>query len=147
MSELCRELVSKGCYDEILKEHSSAEIEKYLDFKLLHVGINSSDRNEAEKTACGFTELFGFIISTTPRSFFAGNSIEVMDNSVHGKNGHIAIHTADIAFAEFYFKKRGYNFIEESRTKYPDGNTRLIYFSHEIGGFAIHLTGDDTASN
>ena len=54
---------------------------KKVEFKLLHVGINCVDGEEAKKTAEQFSQAMGFDISENPSSLFAGTSVEIMEKN------------------------------------------------------------------
>jgi 2-dehydro-3-deoxyphosphogluconate aldolase/(4S)-4-hydroxy-2-oxoglutarate aldolase len=54
--------------------------------------------------------------------------------------GHIGIETACIARAVAYFKRRGFDFIDESAGYDEKGNLSVIYFRDEIMGYALHLS-------
>ncbi len=57
-----------------------------------------------------------------------------------GKNGHIAVGTNYVDRAVYHLEKRGFTFDESSKQFNEDGTLKFIYFTEEIGGFAIHLT-------
>ena len=107
-----------------------------------HVGINASSDEEAEAIVKEFSDLMGLARQViSPASVFASDLIEVMrPGSGRGTKGHIGFHVDDIDAAEKWFKSRGFEINEDSRVKNPDGSTYLVYFKHEIAGFAIHLT-------
>ena len=107
-----------------------------------HVGINASSDEEAEAIVKEFSDLMGLARQgISPASVFASDLIEVMrPGRGRGTKGHIGFHVDDIDAAEKWFKSRGFEINEDSRVKNPDGSTYLVYFKHEIAGFAIHLT-------
>ena len=107
-----------------------------------HVGINASSDEEAEAIVKEFSDLMGLARQViSPASVFASNLIEVLSpGRGRGTKGHIGFHVDDIDAAEKWFKSRGFEINEDSRVKNPDGSTYLVYFKHEIAGFAIHLT-------
>ena len=107
-----------------------------------HVGINASSDEEAETIVKEFSDLMGLARQViSPASVFASDLIEVMrPGRGRGTKGHIGFHVDDIDAAEKWFKSRGFEINEDSRVKNPDGSTYLVYFKHEIAGFAIHLT-------
>ena len=108
-----------------------------------HVGINAQGDEDAARIANRFAQLMGLPVSETPPSLFNGTLVETMKNNGRGAKGHIGFHVNDIVAAEKWFAARGFELNEESRNIRPDGTTRLIYFTEEIGGFAIHLTTDE----
>lgn len=113
-----------------------------FDMYVAHVGINATAPEEAKQIAETFQTLMGLDVNQTPKSYFAGTLVEVMNQNGRGTNGHIGFHVNDIAAAEKWFEARGFEINEESRALLPDGSTKLVYFKQEIGGFAIHLTAD-----
>lgn len=113
-----------------------------FDMYVAHVGINASAKEEAKSIAETFQSLMALPVSETPKSYFAGTLIEVMNENGRGTNGHIGFHVNDIDAAATWFEERGFKLNQDSRSLNADGSTRLIYFEDEIGGFAIHLTCD-----
>ena len=86
-----------------------------------------------------FEKLFGFGKKEGDSSVFAGTAIEVMKEPYLGKNGHIAIQTNYIDRAIYHLEQQGYTFREESKKYGKDGKLTSIYFTEELGGFAVHL--------
>lgn len=113
-----------------------------FDMYVAHVGINASAKEEAKEIAETFQSLMFLPVSETPKSYFAGTLVEVMNQNGRGTHGHIGFHVNDIDAAAKWFDNHGFKLNEESRALNVDGSTRLIYFEQEIGGFAIHLTAD-----
>lgn len=113
-----------------------------FDMYVAHVGINASAKEEAKEIAETFQSLMFLPVSETPKSYFAGTLVEVMNQNGRGTHGHIGFHVNDIDAAAKWFDDHGFKLNEESRALNADGSTRLIYFEQEIGGFAIHLTAD-----
>ena len=64
---------------------------------------------------------------------------EVVKGKFLGAMGHIAISTCDINRAVAYFKRMGVAFNENTASYDEKGNLISIYFTEEIGGFALHL--------
>jgi len=108
-------------------------------FQFRHVGINTKDAAEAERTALLLCNLFGFDEKKTPVSFFAGDSIEVMNNGDVGRCGHIAFTVSSIADATAYLNQMGWQTNPDTAVHTPEGKIKLVYLTQEIGGFAIHL--------
>lgn len=113
-----------------------------FDMYVAHVGINASAKEEAKEIAETFQSLMFLPVSETPKSYFAGTLVEVMNQNGRGTHGHIGFHVNDIDAAAKWFDDHGFKLNGESRALNADGSTRLIYFEQEIGGFAIHLTAD-----
>lgn len=110
-------------------------------FALKHIGINCENQDEALKNAKFFEALFGFGVSETPISYFAGTEIETMKFNGYGTNGHIAISCNDVAAAKEYVESIGFTCNADSAAYNEDGSLKLIYINGEVGGFAVHLAG------
>ena len=72
-------------------------------------------------------------------SIFAGEAVEVMKSPFLGQKGHIAIKTNSVDRAIAYLSEMGVTFDESTRKTGSKGETKAIYLTGEIGGFAIHL--------
>ncbi len=114
-------------------------LKKALGFELLHVGINTKDKEESLQVAGKLASLFGLPVTEFPGAYFAGSMFEVIKGKFLGAMGHIAISTCDIDRAVPYFKRMGVAFQEETASYDDNGNLISIYFAEEIGGFALHL--------
>ena len=133
--------------DALLKDERYDEIERLarqavttmLGFKVIHIGINSSNSEEALKAAKLFEAFFGMMLNEGENSIFMDDVIEIMKYDGRGTNGHIAIGTNDIRRAMHYLSGKGVTFCEESKIYDANGNLSLVYLDGEIGGFAIHL--------
>ena len=133
-----KDLIENERWDEITAICKSA-VKTMLGFELAHIGINSSDNEEAVRTAGSLCSLFGLENRPGNSSIFAGDGFEVMKSAGKGRNGHIAIATYDVDRAVYHLKRSGATFDESTRIKDNRG-TKVIYLKDEIGGFAIHLT-------
>jgi len=111
-----------------------------MEFHLAHVGINCQNADEAIQTAEKFAAIFGFPAAEGNSSVFAGTAVECMKKPHLGKNGHIAISTANVSAAVQELEAKGVAFNYASAKYKPDGTLKVIYLAEEIGGFAIHLT-------
>ncbi|MDD3368941.1 MAG: bifunctional 4-hydroxy-2-oxoglutarate aldolase/2-dehydro-3-deoxy-phosphogluconate aldolase [Lachnospiraceae bacterium] len=132
------ELVAAGEFDKI-EALTREAVQKMLGFELMHVGINSKDEAEADKTATTFDNLFGFTKKVGNSSIFAAKFIEVMKTPFRGACGHIAIGTNYMDRAIYHLEKQGYKFDMEKANKDDKGNIKAVYLCDEIGGFAVHL--------
>lgn len=131
-------LIEAGKFDEITALTRSA-VMKMLGFKLVHVGINCDNKEEATKTAKLVSSLFGLEYKEGNKSTFCGTDFEFMHTKFYGKNGHIAIATNFPDRAKAYLESKGVSFIEESAGYDDKGNLKIIYLKDEICGFALHL--------
>ena len=108
------------------------------DRKLDHVGINATP-----STSAGIAnEMAGLLqcdVRATSKSFFAGETVEVMNENGRGTHGHICYTVNSVDRAVRYFEARGYKFVEETKQFDAKGHLKFAYFEGEIGGFAIHL--------
>lgn len=114
-------------------------IEKMLDFKLVHVGINCADAREAEAVADKFGDAFGFTKKIGNSSIFASSYIECMKSPFKGRLGHIAVSTKSVKRAVYQLKAKGYNFDESSYKYDKAGNMTVAYLAEDFGGFAVHF--------
>lgn len=131
------EAIKEGNFDKI-RELTEIAVDKMLNLKLAHVGINCAD----ETTALDVTnKVFAFskeAVKYGNSSNFVGG-VEVMKSPYLGTHGHIAYSTNYIDRAVFHLTKRGFTF-DESTAKYDaKGKLIAIYAKDEIGGFAFHL--------
>lgn len=112
------------------------------DFEIVHVGINCENAAEAEQCAEQFATLFRLAVNPAKESAdarFTGTQIEWMKAPGRGRNGHIALATADLPAARRYLEEKGFAFDDDSIKRMADGRILVIYAKQEIGGFAIHL--------
>lgn len=135
-------LVESGDFDRITELCRDA-VRAAFGFELLHVGINTKDTAEAQKTAEQFAGLFALPVTEFPGSFFAGSMVEVIKGPFLGEHGHIAVKTACIDRAVEYFKQRGIAFDENSAARDDERRLISIYFKDNVGGFAVHLRRKD----
>ena len=131
-------LIEAGNFEEITRLTRNA-VMKMLGFKLVHVGINCENKEEAQKGAKLVSALFGLEYKPGNKSTFAGADFEFMHMPFYGKNGHIAIATNFPDRARAYLEGCGVEFIEESAGYDDKGKLKVIYLKEEICGFAIHL--------
>ncbi len=110
-----------------------------LGFKLVHIGINCENEDEAKKSALLIEKMFGMSVKEGNSSVFAGTEFEFMKAPYLGKYGHIAISTNFIDRAVAYFERNGFTFNKESAKYNEKGKLSAIYFEGEYFGFAIHL--------
>ena len=109
-------------------------------FELAHIGINSANAEEAEKTAKLLAALFGLDVrANSGKAIFAGTYFECMCGPGAGANGHIGMAVEDVAAAVEELKARGVAFREDSAGYDSEGKLRIIYLADEIAGFAVHL--------
>ncbi|MGL5540633.1 MAG: bifunctional 4-hydroxy-2-oxoglutarate aldolase/2-dehydro-3-deoxy-phosphogluconate aldolase [Erysipelotrichaceae bacterium] len=125
-------LVAAGRFDEI-KRLTQEAVAGMLNLRLLHVGVNDANSVDA------FASLLNQDATEHSKSWFVGKTIEIMKENGRGTNGHIAYATSDIKRAQAHFERRGYTFAPESAAYDAKGNVKAIYFTDDIGGFAIHL--------
>ena len=131
------DLVNNDRFDEI--ERITAEaVQKMLNFRVVHIGINNDDEESARAQVGRFCELFGFKADEKSASTFASDEIEVCRKRFPGTHGHIAIGTGNVERAVYYLEKKGVEF-DFSTAKYKGDRLTSVYLTECIGGFAIHL--------
>ena len=133
------ELVKEKKWDEITALTKNV-VKKMLGFEFLHMGINTENKDEADRAAKLFEVMFGMPVRETSKSSFAGDAFEFMHGKGPGRCGHIGIRTNFVDRAMAYFKRMGFEF-DESSVTYDDktGKPKFVYFKDEIAGFAVHL--------
>lgn len=131
------DLIDAGRFDEV-ERLSREAVARMLDFRLAHVGINCEHEDEALSTARLLCDIF-HLECHDEDSVFAGSAFELLKTPYLGRNGHIAISTADIDRAVASLSRRGVAFNEDSAKYLPDGRLNAIYLADEFSGFAIHL--------
>lgn len=114
-------------------------IDKMLGFKMVHVGLNCANPEEAEAIADEFNAAFGFEKKVGNSSVFACTYMEMMKKPFHGTHGHIAISTNSVSRALYHLEKRGFKVKEGSQKYNAEGVMNVAYIEHEFGGFAVHL--------
>ena len=132
-----KDLIDGEKWDEITGICKAA-VKNMLGLELRHIGINSDNEKEAEKTAKTLCALFGLEYKPGNSSIFAGKEFEIMKNKGRGTNGHIAIAAWDVDRAIYHLSRNGASFDETTRSADEKG-TKVIYLEGEFGGFAIHL--------
>lgn len=114
-------------------------INKMLDFKVVHVGINCADPMEAEAVADKFDDAFGFTKKVGNSSVFAASYVECMKAPFKGRLGHIAVSTNSVKRAVYQLKAKGYTFAESTYKYDKAGNLTVAYLNEDFGGFAVHF--------
>jgi 2-dehydro-3-deoxyphosphogluconate aldolase/(4S)-4-hydroxy-2-oxoglutarate aldolase len=132
------ELIAAGNFEKITDLCREA-VQSMLGYKMVHIGINSASKDEAEKSAKLFGSLFGFVSRETSKSYFSGDEVEIMNLQGRGKHGHIAIGTWSVPRAIAHLERQGIEFDPSTIQKAPNGDTNFIYLKDEILGFAVHL--------
>ena len=126
-----------GNFDRI-RDLTEIAIDRMLNLKLAHVGINCHSDEEASEVT-NLIHLFAKEEITYGNSSNFIGGVEVMKTPYLGEHGHIAYSTNYIHRAIFHLTKRGFHF-DESTAKYDDkGNLKAIYAKETMGGFAFHL--------
>lgn len=133
-----KDLIEAGKWDEITDICKKA-VKNMLGLEIAHIGINSENEQEAEKTAKLLCTLFDLDHKPGNSSIFAGKEFEIMKGRGRGSHGHIAVATWNVDRAVYHLTRAGASFDESTRTS-DDKGTKFIYLDGEIGGFAIHLT-------
>ena len=111
-----------------------------LDVKLMHIGINSENDTEAEKSANMISAIIGKSLNNGEKSIFAGTDFEIMKFMGVGKCGHIGLSTTSVKRAIRFFESQGFEFDYDSLVKDEKGEPKFIYFKEHLGGFGLHLS-------
>ncbi len=115
-------------------------VDTILGLEIAHIGINSENEEDAQKTAAMLSMLLGKAPEKdTAKSVFVTSEFEVMKSKGPGKCGHIAVYANNVERAIYHLGARGVKFNEESATYNADGTRKFIYLAEEFGGFGIHL--------
>ena len=110
-----------------------------LGLKLMHVGINTGNEEEAMKVANLIGGLLNMKVAPGNSSIFVGSKeFEIMKKPGRGTNGHIAIGCNNVDRAIYHLSQRGVKFDLDSKVV-KNGKTIACYFADEIAGFAFHL--------
>lgn len=126
-------------WDEITALTKKA-VDTMLGLEIAHIGINSENEEDAQKTAAMLSMLLGKAPEKdTAKSVFVTSEFEVMKSKGPGKCGHIAVYANNVERAIYHLGARGVKFNEESATFNADGTRKFIYLAEEFGGFGIHL--------
>ena len=111
---------------------------RILGFELVHMGINCSSPEDAEKFCLTMRDAFGFEYMPGSSSDFSSEAIEVKKGDGRGRCGHLAIGTNSLPCAVAEMKKRGFT-VDENTYTYKNGELIAVYLQNDIGGFAVHL--------
>jgi len=128
-------------YDKI-REDAENTVLSYLNFHIVHIGVNAKSCDEAEKETKEFADIFKAPLRDCGKSFMAGGLFEAMKAPFYYENGHIAVGTRDARRAYWYLKRRGYEFIEDTVSHDDKGRIICAYLKNPVAGFAIHLLQD-----
>ncbi len=132
------DLIAAGKFDEIT-DRCRAAMQKMLQLRIVHVGINCAEDAEAKASAELLANLFGLPVIPHNSCYFAGSLFEVLKSPGRGKNGHIAIGTCDIHRAIAFVEAKGAALDHENAKYFPDGRLQCVFFRDEVAGFALHL--------
>lgn len=129
-------LVKAGDWDGITELCRTA-VNKMLDFKLVHVGINCENEDEAKDTTAKFAKMFGWEQKVGNSSVFAGTAVECMKSPFKGARGHIAVSTNSLRRAVYQLNTMGVE--TELSADEIGADTKAVYLKGEFSGFAVHL--------
>lgn len=132
------ELIESGEFHKIT-ELTKEAVNNMLGFQLKHVGINAPDEDNANSIADAFQRMFSFQKNVGNSSIFSGTGIEIMKTPYLGANGHIAIGTNYMERAVYQLERQGFLFDRKTAKYNVNGEMVAIYFTEEMGGFAVHL--------
>ena len=131
-------LVKEGNFDKI-REIAQETVKTMHGFKIVHVGINAGNADNAYDIAKQFAPFCLEINKDKEGGMFLNSDIEIMKKPWYGEKGHIAIACNNIKRAEAYLKSMGVKFIEESKNIDAKGNYKAVYIDGDVCGFSLHL--------
>ena len=136
---MCKsDVIKAGDWAKITAQSKEA-VDTMLGLKLMHVGINTENEEEAMKMANLIGSLLNMKVAPGNSSIFVGNKeFEIMKKPGRGTNGHIAIGCNNVDRAIYHLSQRGVKFDLDSKVV-KNGKTIACYFADEIAGFAFHL--------
>ena len=136
---MCKsDVIKAGDWAKITAQSKEA-VDTMLGLKLVHVGINTGNEEEAAKVAQLIATLLNMKVTPGNSSVFVGNKeFEIMKKPGRGTNGHIAIGCNNVDRAIYHLTQRGAKFDLDSKNV-KNGKTVACYFADEIAGFAFHL--------
>ncbi len=124
---------------EKIEELARYAVNTMLGLTIKHIGINESDGDGAA-LANQFAGIFAGKVRDTYKGWFGSEYVEIMSKKfITGKHGHIGIGVNDPDRAKRYYEALGYSFNESTAGYDDNGNLEIVYFSDEIGGFALHI--------
>lgn len=132
------EYIKKGEFDKI-RELTANAVSLMHGFKVVHIGINADNTDNAHKFADSMKIFDQNISKESDSSLFLNGEIEVMKKPWYGEKGHIAIQTNNIKRAEAYLKSKGIKFIESTKNIDAKGNYGAVYMEGDYAGFSLHL--------
>lgn len=124
---------------EAMKADITAVVDRMINLKLSHIGMNLGNEEEALKVANLLQTLLHMPYNNGNSSIFVGKKeFELMKVEGRGSKGHIGIAVSDIDRGIHYLEARGLEFNKDSLVV-KENKKIAIYFKDEIGGFAFHL--------
>ncbi len=139
-SFMVKEDLIDNCEWDKITELTKKSVEKMLDFKVAHLGINNENEEQAIKTAKMLSLITGMpFTKESAKGIFVGTDFEVMKSKGPGTNGHIGIKTNNVDRAVYHLSKKGIEFDETTATYNDDGSRKFIYVKDEIAGFMLHI--------
>lgn len=136
-----RKLIAEKKFAEIT-EIAKKSVLMMHNFKLLHIGINNKDENDAHEAAKCLADLLSEPLLDKGTAWFVGNMADVVKyDTLPGPHGHIAIEVNNVDRAVRYFEDRGYKFTDIGKAE-DDKGLVSIWFDEkqvDVGGFAVHL--------
>lgn len=124
---------------EKITELTGRTVNSMLGLTIKHIGINE-ENGDGASLAGQFAGIFGGRVRETFKGWFGSEYVEVMSKKfTKGRRGHIGIGVNDPDRARRYYEAQGYSFDDSTAGYDENGDLEIIYFSGEIGGFALHI--------
>ncbi len=124
---------------EKITELTGRTVNSMLGLTIKHIGINE-ENGDGAALAGQFAGIFSGKVRETYKGWFGSEYVEIMSKKfTKGRHGHIGIGVNDPDRARRYYEALGYLFDDSTAGYDENGNLEIIYFSGEIGGFALHI--------
>ena len=124
---------------EKIAELTGRTVNNMLGLTIKHIGINE-ENGDGAALAGQFAGIFSGKVRETFKGWFGSEYVEIMSNKfTKGRHGHIGIGVNAPDRARRYYEALGYSFDDSTAGFDENGDLEIIYFSGEIGGFALHI--------
>ena len=130
--------IAEKNFEEITKL-AGRTVNTMLGLTIKHIGVNEENEDGAA-LADQFAGIFGGKVRKTFKGWFGSEYVEIMSKKFKtGRHGHIGIGVNDPGRARRYYEALGYSFDDSTAGYDENGDLEIVYFSNEVGGFALHI--------
>ena len=124
---------------EKITELTGRTVNTMLGLTIKHIGINE-ENGDGAALAGQFAGIFSGKVRETYKGWFGSEYVEIMSKKfTKGRHGHIGIGVNDPDRARRYDEALGYSFDDSTAGYDENGDLEIVYFSGEVGGFALHI--------